>query len=241
MRKNHDTMSLILNLESSTEICSVALSDKGKVIDYTESQDGQNHARLMGVYIENIIKKNNLDFRKLSAVAVSKGPGSYTGLRIGVSMAKGLCYAHGIPLIAVSPLQAMSSFVNDSRDNWNLPAEEDLLFCPMIDARRMEVYTAFYNGKNEEIEEVSAKIIDKDSFKDILDRQPVVFLGNGSSKAEKVIEHENAFFVPGITTSAQFMCFLSYNALVNKQFVNLAYFEPFYLKDFIAGVPRKIF
>ena len=234
-------MSLILNLESSTEICSVALSSEGTVVDYAESQEGQNHARLMGTYIENLIKRNKLNVKKLSAVAVSKGPGSYTGLRIGVSMAKGLCYAHGIPLIAVSPLQAMSSYVSGHRDRWKLPATKDLLFCPMIDARRMEVYTAFYNSEVEEVEEVAAKIIDKDSFRNILNRQPVAFMGNGSSKAEKVIEHKNAFFVPGIKTSAQFMCRLSYKALVSKQFVNLAYFEPFYLKDFIAGVPKKIF
>ncbi len=233
-------MSFILNLESSTDICSVALSHNGTVTDVIEDGEGMNHARLMSVFVREIMQRNRLGFDELSAVAVSKGPGSYTGLRIGVSLAKGLCYAHDIPMIAISPLQAMSSHVIAGKNKWDLPDSENLIFCPMIDARRMEVYTALFDIRNDEIQGVHAKIIDKNSFGDILDQKPVVFFGNGSEKIRPVISHTNAFFISGIKTSAQFMCSLSDKAFENKQFVDLAYFEPFYLKDFIAGIPKKI-
>jgi len=232
-------MSFILNLESSTEICSVALSLDGRLIDLMESQEGQNHGRLLGVYAREIMKKNKLDFKQLAAVAVSKGPGSYTGLRIGVSLAKGLCYARNIPLIAISPLQAMSSSVIQNKNNGKLPDSDELIFCPAIDARRMEIYMALFDARNEEIEGVSAKVIDENSFRDLLEHHPVVFFGNGYLKIKKMLNHPNAFYIADIRTSAQFMCSLSYNAFVNKQFEDLAYFEPFYLKDFVAGIPRK--
>ncbi len=232
-------MAVVLNLESSTDVCSVALAIDGKPADVMENTEGMNHARLMGVYVQEIMQRNRLDVDSLSAVAVSKGPGSYTGLRIGVSLAKGLCYAHQLPLIAVSPLQAMSAHVIENRKKLALPERSDLLFCPMMDARRMEVYTALYDGNNNEIEGVRSKIIDKNSFQDLLDQRPIVFFGNGSSKIREVIKHTNALFISEIKTSAQFMCFLSEKAFENKQFVDLAYFEPFYLKDFIAGVPKK--
>lgn len=233
-------MSFILNLESSTEICSVALSTDGKVTDILENGEGMNHARLMSIFVQEIMQRNNLGFDKLSAVAVSKGPGSYTGLRIGVSLAKGLCYANNIPLIAVSPLQAMSSYVIANKSQWKLPDSGCLLFCPMIDARRMEVYMALFDIHNKEVEGVNAKIVNENSFKDLLNQNPVAFFGNGSEKLRSVVHHASAFFIPGIKTSAQFMCSLSNNAFENKQFVDLAYFEPFYLKDFIAGIPKKI-
>jgi len=232
-------MAVILNLESSTEICSVALSYDGRLTDMLENTEGMNHARLMSVYVQEIMQRNKLAFDKLSAIAVSKGPGSYTGLRIGVSLAKGLCYAHQIPLIAVSPLQSMSSNIIENRRRWNLPDSNDLVFCPMIDARRMEVYTALYDHQNNEIEGVRSKIINENSFQDLLDQKPVAFFGNGSEKIRSLITHPNAFFIPDIKTSAQFMCTLSDKAFENKSFVNLAYFEPFYLKDFIAGIPKK--
>jgi len=232
-------MSFILNLESSTEICSVALSRDGKITDLMENADGMNHARLMSVYVQEIMQRNKLNFDGLSAIAVSKGPGSYTGLRIGVSLAKGLCYAGNIPLIAISPLQAMSSHVIANKNRWKLPESDNLTFCPMIDARRMEVYMTLYNIHNQEVESVSARIIHENSFDDLLRQKPVAFFGNGSEKLRPVITHPNAFFIPDIKTSAQFMCSLSNKAFENKHFVDLAYFEPFYLKDFIAGVPKK--
>jgi tRNA threonylcarbamoyladenosine biosynthesis protein TsaB len=237
--KQTDKMSIILNLESSTDICSVALSYDGKAADVMENTEGMNHARLMSVYVKEIMQRNNLGFDRLSAIAVSKGPGSYTGLRIGVSLAKGLCYAHHIPLIAVSSLQAMSSYVIENKNQWKLPDSDNLIFCPMIDARRMEVYLALFDCQNYEVEGVRSKIINENSFQDLLSQRPVVFFGNGSEKVRPVIIHSNAFFIPDIKTSAQFMCSLSDKAFENKQFVDLAYFEPFYLKDFIAGVPKK--
>ena len=232
-------MALILNLESSTEICSVALSENGKLLALRESTEGQNHARLLSVFVDEIMKELKLEFKQLSAVAVSRGPGSYTGLRIGVSLAKGLCYAHQIPLIAISPLQAMSSHVIENRDKWQLPNHDEIAFCPMIDARRMEVYTAIFNRKNECVEETNAKIIDNNSFSDLLKEKPMVIFGNGANKCKSEIDHPNAFFIDDIKTSAQFMCLLAQKAFENNNFVDLAYFEPFYLKDFIAGKPRK--
>jgi len=233
-------MSIILNLESSTDVCSVALSVDGKVADVMENAEGMNHARLMSVYVQEIMQRNRLDFDRISAVAVSKGPGSYTGLRIGVSLAKGLCYAHHIPLIAVSPLQSMSAHVIENKHQWNSSDRNQLIYCPMIDARRMEVYMALYDHQNNEIEGVRSKVINEDSFLDLLNEQPVVFFGNGSEKLRPVIAHPNALFIPDIKTSAQFMCSLSDKAFGIKQFADLAYFEPFYLKDFIAGVPKKL-
>ncbi|MEL7587308.1 MAG: tRNA (adenosine(37)-N6)-threonylcarbamoyltransferase complex dimerization subunit type 1 TsaB [Prolixibacteraceae bacterium] len=234
-------MFYILNLESSTEVCSVALTKNGVLYDLMENAEGMNHARLMGAYVQEIINRNKLNFDMLSAVAVSMGPGSYTGLRIGVSLAKGICYANAIPLIAVSPLQAMSSFIIENKSRWNLPDSGEAAFCPMIDARRMEVYMALYDINNQELEGVSTKIVNENSFQELLEQQTVVFFGNGSDKLNKLITHKNAVFVPNIKTSAQFMCSLANRAFENKQFVDLAYFEPFYLKDFIAGVPKKTF
>ncbi len=232
-------MSLILNLESSTEVCSVALSENGKIISARENFDGQNHARLLSVYAQEVMSESGKEFQELSAVAVSQGPGSYTGLRIGVSLAKGICYANKLPLIAVDPLQAMSLHVSLNPKKWQLPDQSNLLFAPMIDARRMEVYTSIFDQLNNEIESVSAKIIEEDSFLEFLDKNVVVFFGNGSGKCKEIIKHPNAIFISEVKTSAQFMCLLSQKAYENNNFVDLAYFEPFYLKDFIAGKPRK--
>ena len=232
-------MTLILNLESSTEVCSASLSKDGKMVDLIENTEGQNHARLLSVFANQLMKNNNIAFNQLNAVAISKGPGSYTGLRIGVSLAKGICYAAQIPLIAISPLQAMSSFITSQRDDHHIPNDRNLLFCPMIDARRMEVYTALYDEQNREIEPVSAKVIDNSSFENYLTDHKIVFFGNGSAKCREAIKHPNALFVDDIRTSAQFMCLLGQKAYENKQFEDVAYFEPFYLKDFIAGIPKK--
>jgi len=232
-------MSYIINIESSTEVCGVSLSKKGEIIDFKENTEGRNHARLLALYIQDIMAKNHIDFKQLNGIAVSKGPGSYTGLRIGVSIAKGLCYAQGIPLIAVSSLQAMSDYLRLNKFKYNLPDNNKLLFAPMIDARRMEVYTASYDINNKEIKPVCAKILDKNSFREELDNHSVVFFGNGSEKAKKVITHPNAFFVPDIICSSKFMNNLSYQSFIDKDFVDIAYFEPFYLKDFIAGISKK--
>jgi tRNA threonylcarbamoyladenosine biosynthesis protein TsaB len=232
-------MPIILNLESSTEVCSVSLSENGETIGLAESTEGQNHARLLSVFVEQLMKENKLKFKQINAVAISKGPGSYTGLRIGVSLAKGLCYANQIPLIAISPLKAMSFHISSNLEKYHLANKKNLIFCPMIDARRMEVYTALYDWQGQEIEAVSAKVIDSLSFENYLQGRQLVFFGNGSFKCRAEIKHPNAIFIDDIKTSAQFMQALADEAYENNQFEDLAYFEPFYLKDFIAGIPKK--
>ncbi|MCW0483610.1 tRNA (adenosine(37)-N6)-threonylcarbamoyltransferase complex dimerization subunit type 1 TsaB [Prolixibacteraceae bacterium A06] len=232
-------MALILNLESSTEICSVALSRDGEPVDFLESDEGQNHARLLSVFAQELMQRNQLKFDQLDAVAVSSGPGSYTGLRIGVSLAKGICYANQIPLIAISPLQAMSAHVLAQRQALGLPDSHELILCPMIDARRMEVYTARFNERLEELHPVSAEIIDENIFSELEHQIPVVYFGNGAAKCQPVVNRPNTWFVDDIRTSAQFMCSLSHKAFENKVFEDLAYYEPFYLKDFIAGISQK--
>ncbi|WP_299578782.1 tRNA (adenosine(37)-N6)-threonylcarbamoyltransferase complex dimerization subunit type 1 TsaB [uncultured Sunxiuqinia sp.] len=232
-------MTLILNLESSTQVCSVSLSKNGQLVDYIESNEGQNHARLLSVFADQLIQRNKLDFNQLQAVAISKGPGSYTGLRIGVSLAKGICYANQIPLIAISPLQAMSDHVSSNLEKYAIQPHAQLRLCPMIDARRMEVYTAMYDLQNQELESVSAKIVDADTFASQLNQHPIAFFGNGASKCQPVIDHPNAIFINNLETSAQFMCSLAQKAFDNNHFEDVAYFEPFYLKDFIAGIPKK--
>lgn len=233
-------MTYILHLESSTSVCSVALARDGKLIGLMESTEGQNHARLLAVFADELLRKNGLTANQLSAVAVSKGPGSYTGLRIGVSLAKGLCFANELPLIAVSPLQAMCAAVVASAREKGEEIAPGTVLVPMIDARRMEVYTAQYGVDLKELKGVSSQVIDDGSFAAELQEGPFWFFGNGAEKCVDVINHPNARFVPGVITSAQFMCELAWQAFTAEQVVDLAYFEPFYLKDFIAGTPKKV-
>ncbi len=232
-------MAYLLNLESSTEVCSVSLSKDRELIDYIENDEGQSHARLLSVFAEDLLKRNNISFQQLSAVAVSKGPGSYTGLRIGVSLAKGICYANNIPLIAICPLKSMTWHIVNNLKKYNLEKESSLLFAPMIDARRMEVYTTLFDNTLKEISPVSADIIDENSFNPYLNDHKLVLFGNGSDKCRQHLGSSNVLFIEDIKTSAQFMCSLSYKAFENNDFVDLAYFEPFYLKDFVAGKPKK--
>jgi len=227
-------MSLILNIETATEICSVSLAKEGKLIALKENKDGLQHAKLLTVFIEEIFKENTFSIKELDAVAVSKGPGSYTGLRIGVSAAKGIAYAAEIPLIATSTLQALAFGVSTQNK-----FEKNTWLCPMIDARRMEVYTAFFDLENQQQKEISADIIDENSYNDILKERKVVFFGNGAEKCMDTIQSSNAQFINNVLCSAQDMVELSYKAFKNRQFEDSAYFEPFYLKDFVATVPRK--
>ena len=233
-------MSFILNIETSTEVCSIALSQNGRLVDIFEDVEGMNHARLTASYVQEILKCNNLKISELSAISVSCGPGSYTGLRIGISLAKGLCYAHDLPLIAVSPLKAMSSWVARNLDRAGIHTSENVVLCPMLDARRMEVYTALYDINLTEIERVSAKIINKDTFNEITGKQLVLF-GSGAEKVKAVLNRDNIHFIPDVKTSASHMCALSFNMLGEEIFEDIAYFEPYYLKDFIAGKPKKKF
>jgi tRNA threonylcarbamoyladenosine biosynthesis protein TsaB len=231
-------MALILNIESSTEVCSVSLARNGKILDTVENLMGQNHSRLLTVYIEEVFQKTNLTMSDLEAVAVSGGPGSYTGLRIGVAAAKGICYALNKPLISITSLASMADHVTANSQYYNLP-EGNLLFCPMIDARRMEVYTALFDRNGKMIRAIQADIIDSESFKDYFSGSRIAFFGNGADKCKSVITDHNAIFVENIRTSAAFMAKLAQEAFEKKEFQDVAYYEPFYLKDFVATIPTK--
>lgn len=225
-------MALILNIDTSTSVCSVALAKDGKTTSRKDNNKGGNHSVLLGVYIHDILEENGITAQDLDAVAISMGPGSYTGLRIGVSMAKGLCFAAGKPLIAIPTLQALSRSVSSR-------LQEDAWYCPMIDARRMEVYTAFFNRNNEVIVDTKAEIIDDFSFSDILAIHKVYFFGDGSDKVKTKLTGENACYIENVETSAVHMTEIAEIKFKATQFEDVAYFEPFYLKDFIATTPKK--
>ncbi|MBI5220191.1 MAG: tRNA (adenosine(37)-N6)-threonylcarbamoyltransferase complex dimerization subunit type 1 TsaB [Bacteroidia bacterium] len=234
-------MPLILNIETSTNVCSVALAENDSIIFFHESAGENDHSAVLSVFIEEIFKKEKIKAADLDAIAVSKGPGSYTGLRIGVSVAKGLCYGANKPLIGISTLQAMASGIRAHPEIKKLSEEQkkSAWLCPMIDARRMEVYAAFFDMKNEQKKNVSADIITKDSYTDIISERTVIFFGNGCDKCKNFLIHKNALFIPAIHPSAADMIPLSMEAFHQDRFENIAYFEPFYLKDFIATIPKK--
>lgn len=227
--------SMILHIETSTNVCSVALSENGTCLFSKSNAEGMNHAALLSVFIAEALEVLKSTDKKLDAVAVSSGPGSYTGLRIGVSTAKGLCYGYGIPLIAVSTLEVLTAqalqLIKDA---------ENALFCPMIDARRMEVYAAFYNAKGEIKREILADIIDSDSYSEILANQPVYFFGNGAEKCKSTLTHPNARFIDNLVPLAENMISFGERAFAENNFVDVAYFEPFYLKEFQTTAPKKI-
>ena len=224
-------MALILNIETSTTVCSVSLAKDGKVLASKEQNDGYSHAEKLSPFIKEVLDEQHNDVSDLDAVAVSEGPGSYTGLRIGTSTAKGLCYALDIPLIAVSTLEAMSQRI------YKQHPEIDV-FAPMIDARRMEVYVALFDKENDKIEDVYAKIIDEGSFRELLKAKKMLFFGNGAAKCKDVLTSDNAFFRTDALASSVGMAELSEGKYKKSDFTDLAYFEPFYLKDFIAGIPK---
>lgn len=225
-------MALILNIDTSTSVCSVALAQNGQLLALKENKEGLNHSLLLGTFIDDILKENGTCVHALDAIAVSMGPGSYTGLRIGVSMTKGLCYGASKPLIAINTLQALAQSVSSR-------IQEDALYCPMIDARRMEVYTALFDKDNHTIQKTKAEIIDATSFSDVLASQPVYFFGDGSDKVKSVLISPHAHFLPDIETSATNMIQLAEQKYETRNFEDVAYFEPFYLKDFIATTPKK--
>ena len=232
-------MAKIIILESSTEVCSAALSNDGRLIALKEDKSGQNHARLLTVFVEQLLAENAILANEIDAVAVSMGPGSYTGLRIGVSAAKGFCYAQQVPLIAISTLKAMAQKVISDYAAAGQASGKGRLFCPMIDARRMEVYTCLLDENGDELEPVSAKIITDESFHDELQQNEIVFFGNGAMKCQSKIGHEKAVFLDNMGASAAWMCQLAEEAYTKKQFEDVAYFEPFYLKDFVATAPKN--
>lgn len=227
-------MATILNIETSTNVCSAAIAQDGILLDILENFDDRSHAALLTVYIDQLFENNKLNMSNIDAVSVSEGPGSYTGLRIGVSVAKGLCYAQNKPLIAVNTLNAMALMAIDNAIN--IPA--NALLCPMIDARRMEVYSELFNLKGEMIREVIAEVIDEASYLEILKEQPIYFFGNGAAKCEQLLKQNNAHFIDGIYPSARYMATLAENAYTKNDFKDVAYFEPFYLKDFVATKPK---
>ena len=226
---------LILHIETSTQVCSVALSSGTEcVFSKSSEEQGMNHAKLLSGFIAEAMNVLNNDFHSLNALAVSSGPGSYTGLRIGVSTAKGLCFGLDIPLISIGTLDIMAV----SALNW--VKEKDALLCPMLDARRMEVYAAVFNTDLEMIQPVAANIVDELTFNEILKQNSVYFFGNGMSKCKPVLQqHARAHFIDEIIPLAENMIPLALKAYQKKQFVDTAYFEPFYLKEFQTTASKK--
>ena len=229
-------MSCILNIETSTDVCSVAISDNGQVIFNKEDHSGPNHAVKLGVYVDEALSFIDAHGISLEAVAVSCGPGSYTGLRIGVSMAKGICYGRDVKLISIPTLELMAVPVLLGEH----PAEEDALIVPMLDARRMEVYAKVMDRALKEVRPIQADIVDADTYKEYLDRGTVYFFGNGAEKCMEIINHPNARLVKGIEPLAKNMAPLAEKRFVEGKFEDVAYFVPFYLKDFVAKMPKKL-
>lgn len=229
-------MSCILNIETSTDVCSVAISDNGQVIFNKEDHSGPNHAVKLGVYVDEALSFIDAHGIPLEAVAVSCGPGSYTGLRIGVSMAKGICYGRNVKLISIPTLELMAVPVLLGEH----PTEEDALIVPMLDARRMEVYAKVMDRALKEVRPIQADIVDADTYKEYLDRGTVYFFGNGAEKCMEVINHPNARLVKGIEPLAKNMAPLAEKRFVEGKFEDVAYFVPFYLKDFVAKMPKKL-
>lgn len=223
-------MNYILNIETATKNCSVSLAKEGKTILCKEIvEEGYSHAERLHVFIEDLVQEAGIHFKDIQAIAVSQGPGSYTGLRIGVSAAKGLCYALNVPLIAVDTLQVLASQVQ----------VEDGLIIPMIDARRMEVYSAIFDVKFEKIRETQAEVITENSFETI--SETVYFVGDCADKCKSVITKSNFIFLEEIKyPSATAMSILSFSKFQNKDFEDLAYFEPYYLKDFMITPSKKV-
>ena len=226
-------MATILQIETATQVCSAAISKDGKTIALKELMASNIHAGSLTLFIQEAMDIAGISFADLDAVAVSKGPGSYTGLRIGVSTAKGLCFALDKPLIAINTLQMMAAAVAQ------LEPQYDGRICPMIDARRMEVFTAVYDRKLETLMHTNAKIIDAQSFSEELNTGPLLFIGDGAAKCKEVLQHKNAVFSDANFNSAAHMSMLAYEAFSKKQFEDVAYFEPFYLKDFVFTTPKK--
>lgn len=231
-------MAVILNIETSTSICSVALTENGKVIADKHNSGEKSHASHLTILIEEILAEQGFTPEKLTAVAVGKGPGSYTGLRIGISTAKGIAWALGIPLIAIDTLLCLVSGLRfDHPESFLSPAT---LLCPMLDARRMEVYTALFDTGLNRLTDIKAEIINENSFSDLLTSHTLIFFGDGMQKCRNIIQHKNAIFVDHIHPLARYLAELSYKQFLENKFEDVAYFEPFYLKDFIATIPKNM-
>jgi tRNA threonylcarbamoyladenosine biosynthesis protein TsaB len=223
-------VSCILNIETSTETCSVAVAQDGGIIFEKVNNEPNSHTKYLAKFVEEALSFAESHAIPLDAVAVSSGPGSYTGLRIGVSTAKGICYGKDVPLIAIPTLKLLcvKPLLSDEIE------DENALLCPMIDARRMEAYTAIYDRALNEVRKVQADIIEENTYNKWLDKGLVYFFGNGAEKCKEIIKHPNARFIDGIIPTAKSMLPLAELAIAKGTYVDVAYFEPFYLKDFVA-------
>lgn len=223
-------MGLILNIETATKNCSVSLAKNGDILVLKELNNGNySHAEKLHPIIQEILKESNITANQLDAVAVSKGPGSYTGLRIGVSAAKGLCFSIDKPLISIKTLESLANSITIDKG----------IIVPMLDARRMEVYASVFNQDQKQVREIKAEIIDENSFKEFLKENTVYFLGDGAEKCKEVIKSKNAIFIDDKFPSAREMAKLSYNKYKKNDIEDVAYFEPFYLKDFLVTQQKK--
>lgn len=238
-------MACILNIETSTDVCSVAVSKDGACIWEREDHSGPNHAVQLGIYIDEALGFLDQHLEELDAVAVSSGPGSYTGLRIGVSMAKGICYGRSVPLISIPTLHVLSIpvLLNEAllkQADEAMEAGKTELFVPMLDARRMEVYASVMTRGLKDVRPVQADIVDGEIYKEWLDSGIVYFYGNGAAKCKEVINHPNAHFVDNIEPLARWMFPLAEKKFLKGEFEDVAYFVPFYLKEFQATLPKKL-
>ena len=231
-------MALILAIETGTDICSVALVRDGELVALRESDEERNHAKKIAVFVDELLRECNVAADELDAVAVSKGPGSYTGLRIGVSFAKGLCYGQNIPLVAVGSLDSLVEVAREDFEAGIVDVEnwDKAILCPMIDARRMEVYTRLFDTEGVAQSEVEAKIIDAESFAEERKDNPFVIFGSGAKKCEEVLEGATLI---DVVPSARGMARLAEQAFAEGKTEDVAYFEPFYLKDFVVGTAKK--
>ena len=224
-------MALLLAIETTTKNCSVALFNNSSLLELKErNSEAFSHAEQLTLFIEEVVKKSNITLKQLDGIILSKGPGSYTGLRIGTSTAKGLCYALDIPLVSVSTLKAMAFGISKKEDY--------KLYCPMIDARRTEVFASIYDKDNNEVREIRADIVDQHTYDDFL-KDKILFFGDGAQKCELIINNSNAHFLDGVFPCAKDMGVLGFEKFANKDFEDVAYFEPYYLKDFVAGEKKK--
>lgn len=228
-------MSCILNIETSTDVCSVSVSQDGACIFSQEDHEGPNHAVKIGTFVDEALSFADSHAIPLDAVAVSCGPGSYTGLRIGASMAKGICFGQDLKLIAVPTLELMAVPVLLREE-----VEEGALLCPMIDARRMEVYSAVYDRALHEVRGIQADVVDAETYREYLDRGHVYFFGNGAEKCMEVINHPNARLIKGVEPLAKWMFPIAERRIAQEKYEDVAYFVPFYLKDFVAHQPKKL-
>ena len=234
-------MALILSIETGTDICSVALANDGELMALRESDEGRDHAKKVALFVDELLRETGVQPSDIDAIAVGKGPGSYTGLRIGVSFAKGMCYALDIPLIAIGSLDALAEVAREDFEAGILDIEEEdwaqAKLCPMVDARRMEVYAQVFDVEGKAQSDVVAEVVTEESFNEWRSKGKFVIFGNGAQKCAEVLPDA---IIESVVPSARGIVRLAEEAFKNEKFEDLAYFEPFYLKDFVAGKPKKL-